>query len=185
MERSRSPPSKAKKPKGDDASSWKALTVEEKKALIESKVNSSKSRDIEDFLKDDDQLFDHMIDLMSTNKHSKKASDLVVKYKKDFRKYPKLIDRLEKKAVRYTINDQSWSMIENRFRSQRSLLAIAAEEYHFQGKFDVAFSIIKRNNLLDTVKKEDVRLWFESAAAQQLPVLPNEIDLRDAFGSFL
>lgn len=185
MERSKSPPTKPKNSKTEDAaSSWKALSQEEKKALVESKVNSSKTKDIEEFLKDDEQLFDHMIDLMSTNKHSKKASELVSKYKKDFSKYPKLVDRLEKKAVRFVINDQSWSMIENRFKSQPRLLTIAAEEYHYQGKLDVAFSIIKRNKLLDCIEKDNVRSWYESAAAgQQVAEVPNQVDLQDCFGS--
>jgi len=183
MERSQSPPAKPLKLTADSASSWNSLSLDEKKTLIETKVNSSKTRDIEDFLRDDDQLFDHMIGLMSTNKHSKKASELLTKYKRDFLKYPKLIERLQKKAVRFVINDQSWSMIENRFRSQPSLLAIAAEEFHFQGKRDVAFSLIKRHGLLDWVQKEDVRAWFASPETQQLAEVPNLFDLHDAFGT--
>jgi hypothetical protein len=85
--------------------------------------------------------------------------------------------------VRFGINDQPWFMIENRFKSQRTLLAIAAEEYHYQGKLDVAFTIIKRNGLLDSIKKEDVKTWFLSPAAQEMTELPNLIDLHDCFGS--
>ena len=46
-------------------------------------------------------LFDLMIDLLSTNTNSKKATEILAKKKIDILNYPKLVQRLKKKAARF------------------------------------------------------------------------------------
>jgi hypothetical protein len=61
------------------------------------KIAKSKVGDVEQHFTKSDELFDFVINAMSTNKHSKRATELIVKYKKNPYLYPELLQRLGKK----------------------------------------------------------------------------------------
>ena len=161
---------------------WTGMTLEQKKQEIKMKVDKNKVNDIELLAASTPELFDYMIEVMSTNKHSKRASELVSKHKKDFKDYPLLMERLEKKAVRFMMNDQPWSLVENRLKNSKGLLSIAAEDYHFNNQHQISYSIIVRNGLKDHIKKTEVKEWLESPEAALIELLENTDDKNDVFG---
>ena len=162
-------PRRKKVPKaGNGGKTFKPINEmndEEKKEFIKFKVSKGKYNEIDSLIKNEASLFDYMIEIMSNNKDAKRASELIVKYQKDYTKYPVLLERLEKKAVRFCMGDQPWSMVELRLKSDPNLLAIAAEDYFYRGDKDIAFSIVERNNLKPYLKKKEILEWLATDAS--------------------
>jgi 3'-5' exonuclease len=78
-------------------------------------------------------------------------------------------------------------MVELRFRSQPNLLAIAAEEYFYKQKKEVALAIVKRNKLEQLLTKPDIKLWLESEEAASMlhqGLVANEVETLDSFGPY-
>ncbi len=162
---------------------FKAMSKEERKQYVTQKINKGKVNDVEKLVKADDDLFDYMIEIMSNNKNAKRASEIVAKYNKDFMKYPELVKRLEKKAIRFLISDQPWSMIERRLTNDPRLMAIAAEDYLYREMKDVALTLVTRHNLKPHLMKQDIITWLESEDAKKSNLLPNELLEKDEFGT--
>lgn len=163
------------------------LNIEQQKEVLLYKIAKGKVGDVEAHFSKSDELFDFVIKAMSTNKHSKRASELVVKYKKDPKRYPELLQRLQKKAVRYVVQDQPWSMVELRFRSQPDLSTLSAEEYFFKGQKEIALAVVQRNNLGPLLTKQDLKAWLlseEAAAYMKKGLIPNEVEALDYFGPY-
>ena len=161
------------------------MNDEEKKEFIKFKVSKGKYNEIDGLIKNEADLFDYMIELMSNNKEAKRASELIVKYQKDYTRYPVLLERLEKKAVRFCIGDQPWSMVELRLRSDPNLLAIAAEDFFYRGDKDIAYSIVTRNNIKSSLKKKEILEWLDTDASQTAKILSNDLLDKDVFGPYL
>ena len=47
-----------------------------------------------------------------------------------------------KKAVRYQLAHYDWELVAEKLEGDKSLLVIAAEDYFFKKKFDVAYTLI-------------------------------------------
>ena len=164
------------------------MTAEEKdqvKAYIKERVAKNKVNDCDKYIKESDELFDYFIQQMSTNKNAKRGSEIVVKYKKDFANYPELVERLEKKAVRFMLGDQTWELVELRLRPHPRLLAMAAEDYFYRGNKDLAYTLVVNNNLTDLIKKDDLKNWLKSEEAAMTQVIVNSIVAEDKFSIYV
>lgn len=99
---------------------------------------------------------DLLIELMSTNKHCNQAYKILKKKKLSVNDYPNLKERFKKKYIRYLIKDISKPHIEVLLESQKELLAIFSEDLFFFKEKDLAFSIIKRHDLKNFLKKKEI-----------------------------
>jgi len=112
------------------------------------------------------------------------SSKIVRKYNLDINHYPEVLERMKKKSLRFALYEREWSGCEERFCLHDEILGYLVEELHFKKKFQEAWSIIKRYNLLQKglIKKKEPLEYFEKN--QEFKILPNPIWEKDAFNPF-
>lgn len=156
-------------------------------AQIKQLIKKKKYHQAEMIVKDNIEMIPLYVSQMSTNVHAKRASEFLPKVGLRIVDYPELVDRLNKKATRYQISNFCWERVEEKLRSNISLLTIAAEDYFFKGQLDVAYSIIKRNNLRSIVEKTETKAWLSSIENKDIEepmVICNRIIEQDVFGNY-
>jgi len=165
------------------ATPFHLLSKNEQLVYITERVKKNKIGELEPLVKDSQDLFDHLISEMSTNKNAKRAAEIIAKYNKDPDNYPVLMNRLQKKSVRYIVSEQPWSMVEHRLKNKPELMVIAIEEYFFKGDKQVVMSLIKRYPLAAAlITKEDLKAWLETEEAKGFEELSNDLSQKDEFG---
>ena len=157
---------------------------EEQKERIKLLISKKKINEAEVLATTSDTLFDFMIEEMSTNDNAKRASELVEKHNKDPKKYPNLILRLKKKAVRWLLTQLSWEFLELKLKGRPDCLAMAAEDYFFKGKKDVAYTLVRRNKLVPLLTKVELNEWLKTNPEEsgEAKLLENMILKNDTFG---
>ena len=109
------------------------------------------------------------------------SAKLIKKYKLDIKAYPEVLERMKKKALRYTLWEKGWFGCEERFCLYEDILGYLAEELFHKGKYQESWSIIQRYDLLKKglIKKIEPINYFKEN--QQYVVLPNPIFQKDSF----
>lgn len=106
---------------------------------------------------------------------------MIKKFKLNAENFPQVLERLKKKALRYTLWEKDWYGCEERFCLYDDVLGYLVEDLANKSKFQEAWSIIKRYNLLEKgmIKKKETLEFFEKH--QLFEVLGNPIFVNDSF----
>lgn len=119
--------------------------------------------------------------MLCTNKTVTYSSKIIKKYDLNIADYPDVVERLKKKALRYTLWEKEWFGCEERFCLNDEILGYLVEDLFNDKKYNEAWSIIQRYNLMEKgfVKKvEPVQFFKENTNFQ---IINNPIYEKDSF----
>ncbi|CAD8090647.1 unnamed protein product [Paramecium sonneborni] len=125
--------------------------------------------------------FYNLVDQMGNNKDAGKAADFIKKLNYDPENYPKIVERLEKSCIRYLSKEYSWFQCEEKLLYNQSLLVYYCEDAYYHNYKKEALSIIKRNNLLNQIKKENQKEYIKQDFQEGFEEIPNVLFVKDEF----
>lgn len=118
-------------------------------------INKRQYKDAEELAKKSNK-FDELIDMLTNNRHAKQATLILKKNKLPLEKYPKLVERLRKRYVRYVMDTVSPEQAELRFLSNKHCLAVLAEDLCYKSKINESLSLVKRHELQPYIAKTEL-----------------------------
>ncbi|KAM3128195.1 hypothetical protein pb186bvf_019678 [Paramecium bursaria] len=131
--------------------------------------------------------FQQLMAQMNNNSDAGKAAEFINRQNYDVDLFPNIVERLEKQSSRYIQNNYKWQQAEEMLIFRKQTLAYLCEDYYFGGKNkidnnkQIACSIIKRNDLLPLIKKDDIKQQIIQDL-DALELIPNDLFTRDIFG---
>ena len=148
--------------------------TQEQKEILQH-IKKKKYIKAEEIVKANPSLFDFYINNMGTNQHAKRASEFIIKQGRNLQDFPPIVERLQKKAVRYQIANYDWELVGEKLASDKPLLAIAAEDYFYKKNLDIAYTLITHYQLGSYLQKKEINDWIKQIEVGEL-VPPSFLD---------
>ncbi|EAR93672.2 3'-5' exonuclease (macronuclear) [Tetrahymena thermophila SB210] len=120
------------------------------KEMIERMVNQDKINEALTIVNDEDiELQKHFVNQLIFKNYEDKCIEIIEKYNLNYKEFPQLVDRMEKKKVAKILQDcnQNWEKAEERINSQSQLLFYLVDLLVQKKKYQEAASIISRHQL--------------------------------------
>lgn len=121
--------------------------------------------------------FDALIELLTSNRHAKQATLILKKNKIPWETYPKLVERLRKRYVRYVTETVSVEQAEVRFLDDRPCMAILAEDLCYKKAVNESLSLVQRHQLEELIVKTELR----ELLGEDFEYVENKYLLKDEF----
>ncbi|KAL4512061.1 hypothetical protein ABPG72_005063 [Tetrahymena utriculariae] len=160
------------------------------KEMIERMVNQDKINEALTLVNAEDiELQKHFVSQLIFQNYEDKCIEIIEKYNLNYREFPQLIDRMEKKKVAKILQDcnQNWEKAEERINSQNQLLFYLVDLLVEKKKYQEAASIISRHQLNKIFQTQIDQLASHFELNQLLQdknqnTMLNRILERDGFG---
>ncbi|KAL4503815.1 hypothetical protein ABPG73_017558 [Tetrahymena malaccensis] len=120
------------------------------KEMIERMVNQDKINEALTLVNPEDiELQKHFVRQLILKNYEDKCIEIIEKYNLNYKEFPQLVDRMEKKKVAKILQDcnQNWEKAEERINSQNQLLFYLVDLLVQKKKYQEAASIISRHQL--------------------------------------
>jgi len=127
------------------------------------------------------------VKLCLANRNAKNAGDIVKEFGLNPHDFPTLIPSLKRSALRFHMNDSTWTQVEEKFCDQKEMEGYFVEELILAGKWNEALSIVKRHDLLEKEEyiskeiRDKILPYFSNPPTRVFEYLENKLFTHDAF----